>query len=573
MNRPYFLGVFMKTVICQINSKYVHSSLAAWCIKAGVEKFCTGDLDVSVLEGTINENAEDVLKRIVSKKPEIIGFCCYIWNISYVRELASRVRDCLPECKIVFGGPEVSYNIEKVLKQNKFVDFVISGEGEYPFSYLTDCISKGTVPENNGICYRQDDGYYVSAPYISCDEPPSPYCEDYFSALRGRIAYIETTRGCPYSCAFCLSGRCGGVRYFKLEQVYQNILSLAKSGCRTIKFVDRTFNSHKERAKKIIFFIKENYGIRIPKEVCFHFEIAGDILDDEFISLLTSAPKGLFQLEIGMQSFNEPTLSAINRKTDCEKLKNNIKRLVDARNMHIHIDLIAGLPLENYETFRKSFNTAYELNADMLQLGFLKLLHGADMREYPDKYPCKFSSSPPYEVISTPYITEKELSRLRGVEDVLERTYNSGRFRKTLEYIKSLGFMSFDIFERISARLKDSHKTSLDEYTAVLYGILCDFEGVDKAVLRDIMLCDRIATVADGKIPKCFRTYDPFLKTAKHYLEKNAATKRRDGVKRTVALLYGERSVVWCDYTECDPITGRYELFKLDFSKVKKLDY
>ncbi len=572
MNRPYFLGVFMKTVICQINSKYVHSSLAAWCIKAGVEKFCTDNIEVSVLEGTINENTEDVLTRIVSKEPEIIGFCCYIWNISYVRELAQKVRDCLPECKIVFGGPEVSYNTEEVLKQNNFVDFVISGEGEYPFSYLTDCIEKGTVPENNGICYRKGDGYYISEPYVSCEEPPSPYCEDYFSALRGRIAYIETTRGCPYSCAFCLSGRCGGVRFFDINRVKNEITALANSGTKTVKFIDRTFNAHNERSKDILRFILSNVGRQIPVGVCFHFEIAGDILDDEFISLLTSAPKGLFQLEIGMQSFNEPTLAAINRKTDCEKLKNNIKRLVDARNMHIHIDLIAGLPLENYETFRKSFNTAYELNADMLQLGFLKLLHGADMREYPDKYPCKFSSSPPYEVISTPYITKEELSLLRGVEDALERTYNSGRFRETLRYIEALGFIPFDIFERIAKRLNGSKEASLDEYTAFLYGILCDFEGVDKAVLRDIMLCDRIATVADGKIPKCFRTYDPFLKTTKHSLEKNADTKRRDGVKRTVALLYSEKNVVWCDYTDSDPITGRYELFKLPFDDIKRYD-
>ena len=562
----------MNTVICQINSKYIHSSLAAWCIKAGVERYSTCNTDICVVEGTINEDINAVAQRIFTEKPDILGFCCYIWNITFVRTLAEAIKKRIPQCRIVFGGPEVSYNAEEILRENRFVDFVISGEGEYPFAYLTDCIVKNLNPNGYGICYREDfNDIVVSEPHISCEEPPTPYCNDYFEALGGRIAYIETSRGCPYSCAFCLSGRCGGVRYFDIDRIFGELKVLAQSGCKTIKFVDRTFNAHKARAKKIVSFITDNYGEGIPKEVCFHFEIAGDILDDELITLLTSAPKGLFQLEIGMQSFNETTLESINRKTNCEKLKKNIEKLISARNMHIHIDLIAGLPFEDFASFEESFNTAYSLGADMLQLGFLKLLHGAEMRESPEKYPCEFDSKPPYEVNCTPYINGEQLQKLKKIEDTLERTYNSGRFRYTLEYVISTGFEPFELFEKLSEVLSNTDRISLNDYTSLLFDALKDFEGVNCEILRDKMLCDRLSVNRDGKIPPCLRIEDPFLKTARHFLGKQLKTEKSSGVKRAVALLYSEKKVVWCDYNECDPITGRYPLNKLDFDSISKL--
>lgn len=560
----------MKTLICQINSKFVHSSLAAWCLLAGVNSFSQEQHEVNVVEGTINEQAERVLDRIISKEPDVVGFCSYIWNIEFVKVVAEEVKNALPLCKIVLGGPEVSYNTADLLTECPFVDFIISGEGELPFARLLDGLSKGVIPEGYGICYREKEGLYVSEPYISCLEPPSPYCTEYFDRLSGRMVYFETSRGCPYSCAFCLSGRCGGVRYFDLERVKKELILLANSGTQTIKFVDRTFNANKKRAKEILLFICDQYLKGIPEGVCFHFEIAGDILDEELISLLTSAPKGLFQLEIGMQSFNEETLTAINRKTDCEVLKRNVLRLTEANNMHIHIDLIAGLPLEGLDSFKESFNTAYSLNADMLQLGFLKLLHGAPMRENATAFPCEFSKNPPYEVTSTPWLTADDITLLRQVEDLLDRTYNSGRFRLTLDYALSLCNSPFELFEELSKAVAIKPKITLDDFTEQLFHALGDFKGIDRVLLRDLLVCDRICSSSDGRLPDFLKISDPFLKTAKHFLEKNPATKRGAGVRRSVALLYGERSVVWCDHIEADRISGRYELCKIDFDHVTK---
>ncbi len=560
----------MKVVICQINSKYVHSSLAAWCLRAGVKSYAKIKHSVAVSEGTINEDCEKVLKRLTDLKPDLIGFCCYIWNISYVKSLAKKLKKLLPKSKIVFGGPEVSYNAKTVLTDCPFVDFIISGEGEYPFAMLCDCLESGIFPDGLGLCYKKDNEFIIAPPYICETEPPSPYCEEYFSSLSGRMVYFETSRGCPYRCAFCLSGRCGGVRYFDIHRVKSEIILLANSGTRTVKFVDRTFNANKQRAKEIIGFITGEYGKKIPETVCFHFEVAGDILDDELICLLTSAPRGLFQLEIGMQSFNEETLSEINRKTNCETLKNNIKKLTEAGNMHIHIDLIAGLPKEGLESFKDSFNSAYSLNANMLQLGFLKLLHGADMRELPDKYPCTFSPEPPYEVIDTPYISKEKILLLKGIEDAVDRTYNSGRFTNTLKYIEELGFAPFDIFKRIAENVDTKEKSYLDQYGRRLFEIFAEFDGVDLEKLRDIMLCDRMRSVADGKIPEFLRIEDGFLKTAKHFLEKSEVYRRPADTKRAVALLYSEKSVVWCDYDHPDKITGHHTLHKLPFDKIVK---
>ena len=559
----------MKIAVCQINSKYVHSSLAAWCLKAGCEEYAK--IPCRVVEGTINEKPQAVVGRIVELNPDLLGFCCYIWNIDYVKAVAKEVKALLPECKIVFGGPEVSYNAEEVLEKCSFVDFLISGEGELPFARLAESFW-GEIPKDLGICYRTSNETVISEPYISCAEPRAPYCKEYFDTLGGRMVYFETSRGCPYSCAFCLSGRCGGVRYFDIERVKKEILLLANSGAQTIKFVDRTFNANKKRANEIVRFICEEFGKSIPEGVCFHFEIAGDIADEEFISLLTSAPKGLFQLEIGMQSFNEETLAAINRKTNCLQLREKIKALTSAKNMHIHIDLIAGLPLEGLASFKESFNTAYSLDADMLQLGFLKLLHGADMREKTEAYPCEFSKAPPYEVLSTPWLSAEDISLLKAVEDLLDRTYNSGRFRLTLEYAVGLFDSPFDFFSQVSKRLELAEKPSLDEFTEALYTALCGFEQIDREALRDALVCDRICATADGRLPEFLKVADPFLKTAKHFLEKNPTTKKDVGVRRSVALLYGEKSVVWCDHTEADKISGRFGFNQIPFDDVVKFN-
>ena len=555
-----------KVVICSLSSKYVHSPLAPWCLAAGLREFGNKNIEYKIVEGTINEPIEKVAERIAAENPDIIGLSCYIWNIRSVSVLGGMLKSDFPGAKIILGGQEVSYNSSEVLSIYSWCDFVISGEGEYPFAALCAAIAGDGNFDIPGVFRRNGSEIIESEPYIGEGEPPSPYCKEYFDALRGRIAYLETSRGCPYSCAFCLSGRCGGVRFFDIERAKREMLALAKSGTQTVKLVDRTFNAHKERAKDLWRFIIAEHGKGIPENVCFHFEIAGDILDEEAIEILGSAPKGSIQLEIGLQSFNEKTLEYINRKTNTEKLKANIKKLVAPGNIHIHIDLIAGLPFEDINSFGESFNTAYSLRPNMLQLGFLKLLHGAAMREIPEKYPCEFSKEPPYEVISTEWTGRKVLERLHGVEDALERLYNSGRFSGTLEYLLAVtGLTPFEIFDGFGNWVKEKADAfvSLDDYTALVYEYFSEVPGVNNSVLKDKMICDRIASNASGKLPAVLKVKNDNIKKIRLSIESVPENKRLPGVKRGFALLESESAAVFSDYVNKDPVTGRYALRKV----------
>lgn len=569
-------------VICSLNSKYSHSALAPWCLLAGIRSFARSDVNTSIVEGTVNESADDVFRRIMQHSPAAVGFCTYIWNIGCVKMLAERIKNCFPQIKIILGGPEVSYNADELLSACDHIDFIISGEGEKPIAVLADALNGGTaIPDGYGICYKSDGKIICSEPYISCEEPPSPYCDEFFAALGNRIPYIETSRGCPYSCAFCLSGRCGGVRFFDMERTKKEILTLAAHTSSTIKFVDRTFNANKRRAKEIFRFICENYGKAIPEGVCCHFEIAGDILDDETIGILNNAPKGSVQLEIGMQSFNEKTLAYINRKTDTSKLRSNITRLIAPQNIHIHIDLIAGLPFEDMESFKESFNIGFGLNANMLQMGFLKLLHGADMREKPERYPCEFSDLPPYEVISTPWLSKSELCLLKNTEDALDRIHNSGRFKRTEKYIlEKSGLAPFDIFFSFGnyAAQKSAENISLDDYIGLIYEYFGSLNGIDKAYLRDEMVCDRFAVNSFGMLPPALQIKEPVLiAKAKKILESDPATKRQKNIKRSIAILYSRKSpdgsdlAVYADYNENDK--NRHGIsapeYKLNFFRIK----
>jgi len=501
---------------------------------AGAQEYCHDGICAEVVEGTINEERKKILERILSCKPDVVGFCCYIWNITVVCDLVKMMKEELADCIIVLGGPEVSYNAREVLRNLPLVDYVISGEGERPMAELLNAIVSGSELEDiPGICYRKGEGIIISEPYTPCEIPPSPYTRQYFDALNGRIAYLETSRGCPYSCAFCLSGRCGGVRYYDLERAKQEILLLANSGTQTIKLVDRTFNANRRRANELFRFIIEGYGKKIPQGICFHFEIAGDLLDKETIELLATAPVGSIQFEIGLQSFNGKTLAAVNRKTNLEKLKQNISQLVANGNVHIHIDLIAGLPHENIVSFMDSFNTAFVLRPHMLQLGFLKLLHGSPMREEPGQYPCEYTTKAPYEVIKTPWISREELELLHYSEHALGQLYNRGRFRRTLTYLLNhMEKSPFELFRDVGVFLGQTGEApkSLDDFTALVFSYFVSQSGVEQTALRDCMVCDRLATNASGKLPKALQIQDPRLKIAIKALEKQ--NERRKAIKR-----------------------------------------
>lgn len=560
MTRPF------SAALCALNAKYVHSSLAPWCLLAGVRAFAP-QINAHVVEGTVNEPPETVLERIADGAPDVVTFSCYLWNIRQTLALAEQLKRRLPGVCIVLGGPEVSYCAADVLNENPAVDFVLSGEGETSLPALLSCLGQGKTPsadEVPGLCTRE----HTAPPCVLSGEVPSPYTPEYFKALNRRIAYLETSRGCPFTCAFCLSGRCGTPRYFNLEGVYQNILALANSGAQTVKLIDRTFNANPRHANAILRFLLSHYGKEIPAGVCFHFEIAGDILTEETMALLAQMPAGAVQLEIGMQSFCEKTLDAVRRKTNTEKLKANIRRLVAMGNMHIHIDLIAGLPYEDVPTFAESFNTAYALGADMLQMGFLKLLHGAAMREEPQNFPCEFRKEPPYEVISTPWLTAEELAMLHGVEDALERMVNSGRFHRTAAYLmERTGLSPFAFFQTMGKAAQKagvgSHGVPLDEYTAFLLETAPRlWQSVTREALRDVMVCDRLESNATGRLPLCLHIADPALgQTVKRLA---ALHPPRSGVRRGAAILYTERQAVYVDYENKNPKTGRFALRRVD---------
>ena len=547
----------MKVLICALNTKYIHSSLAPWYLKAGIEKY-SRDSVCEVYESTINEKQETVIENIISKQADMIGFSAYIWNITELLSISERIKEKYPNVKILFGGPEVSYNAKEILENNPSIDFIISGEGEEPIAKLCD---GELLSKIEGLCYREENKIIEKPPYISKNDPPCPYSDDYFKNLEGRISYIETSRGCPYRCAFCLSGRCGGVRFFDLEEAKKNILLLANSGTKTVKFIDRTFNADRKRAKNIFSFIIDNYGENIPGSVCFHFEIEGEIIDDETVELLSKAPLGAIQIEIGLQSFNEKTLEYINRRTDIPKLTENIKKLIAIGNIHVHIDLIAGLPFEDLKSFQNSFNMALSLKPHMLQFGFLKLLHGADMREDEDRYPCEYSKTPPYEVLSTPHLTNDDLKLMHSVEDVFDKMYNSGRFVRTAEYIAKSSENPFKTYTGFAEFLKNKEKNNtLDAFTLLMYEYFSELDFINADLLRDNMALDRLSSNRMGMLPDFLKHRSSEIKKALNALEKNESTKRKQCVKRAATFLKTEKIFVYVDYENKNPVTSQYQI-------------
>ena len=561
----------MNCTLVSLHSQYIHSSTVPYCLQAGIRRWGDERIRVQITEGTVNEQVAVVAERILDTQPQVVGIACYIWNIAFVWELTRTLKVTSEPPLIILGGPEVSYYAEKYLDAHPEIDYILSGEGEESLPGLLNAVLRGDdVKKVPGVCLRG----HISEPVIGTGTPVKPDPAEYAAALHGRIAYWETSRGCPYSCAFCLSGRCGSVRFYDPEESKRELIALAQHGARTIKLVDRTFNANPARARDFwAYLIDQSRAGVIPAGICYHFEIAGDILDEESIRILGSAPVGLFQLEIGMQSFHEPTLSAIHRKTNTTRLRENIRRLLIPGNMHIHIDLIAGLPLEDLDTFADSFRIGWKLGAHMLQLGFLKLLHGADMRECPEEYPCTFRETPPYEVTSTPWLTEADLAVIHDVEDSLDRLVNSGRFRRTVAYLTdTLANDPWELLRTFGASVRDAGRMPLEEYMECFFRFCTENPrwGADARILRDCMVCDRLATNQSGFIPAFLKREDRQLRVVRNDLERT----RPQNVRRVCALLYGAEyadahhiTAVWADYTVPNPITHEYELHFMKVSR------
>jgi len=570
----------MKLLICAINSKYIHSSLAPWYLKAAVG---ASGAEIGILEANINQPEEAVIESIAAFGPDRVAFCCYIWNITMVKNMVRRLSRSMPGCGVLLGGPEVSFNAPEVMAELPTVDYLICGEGEEPFRQLLQWLEQerpaavehaGAETQGleriPGLCYRDPEipGKVRCNPAAEpAGQPPSPYCEEYFQRLQGRIAYLETSRGCPFACEFCLSGRPGNVRFFDLEQAQRHMLQLANSGSKTIKLVDRTFNCHPGRTKEILRFIMDRAGKEIPEGVCFHFEVGADLFDQETLDLLKQAPSGLFQMEAGLQTFNPEALEAVNRRTDLRKVSESISQILSGGNIHLHLDLIAGLPYEDFASFGRSFDQAFALRPHMLQLGFLKLLHGSGLRRRKEQLGYEFSEEPPYTFIRTPWLSEEEAGRLEVCEDALERLYNSGRFHRTLAYIffSDPGLRPFDFFCRFGIHMGSGLGMPLDRYTEGFCEYAALLPGIDAVVLRDHLACDRLSTDNTGRLPRCLQIQDPRHKEVARVLaclEEKRPAPPGAGKPYGFALLYGTGSlkVAVADYGEKDPVTGRYPL-------------
>ena len=525
----------MDVVILALNSKYIHSSLAPWYLKAEVP--CA-----EVLEHTINEDIESVVADVLSKSPRLLAISVYIWNISYAEVLLKRVKEASPLTVTVVGGPEVSYCAEEVLKRCSAVDYVISGEGEMPFKALYDHIIHGESGIMPGVSY----GTVISEPYIGTGTPKSPYSPAYFASLQGRIAYFESSRGCPFSCAYCLSGRCEGLRFFEMDYVYENLVMLAQSGTKTIKFVDRTFNADRHRALEILSFIVRERGKLFSEDVCFHFELSGNLLDDETISFLSTVPAGLFQFEIGIQSFHPDTVRAIHRNADDALLKHRIRQLVNLGNTHVHTDLIAGLPYEGYSDFLNSFDEAYALGADMLQLGFLKILHGTELEARAAEYGFLYKNDPPYEVYETPWLSREDFTKLKITETAVDRLHNSGRFRRVIRLCLPHFDRAYDFFYECGKAIRGLR--SLDETTDALYLFLSKKFPQMAEEIRDAFVCDRLATNSARGLPASLYRADSRISEIKKRLNTDINTKEKLHVRRSVAILYHANMAVYADY-------------------------
>ena len=547
----------MKVVICALHSQYIHSALAPWYLGAGVDTYATQAVEWEVVEGTVNASDDALFAKLDAAAGDVLAFSCYIWNIETVLRLAARWAAAYPDRPVAVGGPEVSFRAAELLREQPAVTYVLAGEGERSFAALVDCLAAGEEPDAvDGLSRRTPTGVVTRPPKRLTEPPPSPYGARYLAALNGRIAYLETSRGCPFSCAFCLSGQDDPVRFFPLDRAERDILTLANAGTRTVKFVDRTFNCHPVRAAHIVRFICDRVADgSIPAGVCFHLEVAADLFDEPLLALLETAPVGLFQIEAGLQSFHADTLAAVSRRTDMDKLCVHLRRLIAAGNLHVHIDLIAGLPRESLACFAESFDRAYALSPHMLQLGFLKLLHGTRLREDAAAHGYIYDARPPYELHSGHDLSEDDRVVLHQTEDALERLYNSGRFPRTLAYLlETTRLRPFELFRTFGAYAAERGHAgmSLDDYTALVLTYFAALPAVEEQQLRNCLICDSLSTRA-ALLPPCLRQTDSRLKRLKRRFAES-------GVRHGVALLYAPERVAVATYSIPHPVTGQYPL-------------
>ena len=571
----------MKVLLAAINAKYIHSNLGIYSLKTYGEKMLkewglAEQAEISLAEYTINHQMEQILQDIYKRKPDVIGFSCYIWNISYVKVILADIKKVLPDVKIWAGGPEVSYHGEAFLKEEPAVDLVMMGEGEITFAHFLKALLEGEdLKQVPGLMVRNADGTFTDTGFrqvMDMSQIPFPYAFMDMKELEHRIIYYESSRGCPFSCAYCLSSIDKKLRFRSLDLVLPELEWFLQAKVPQVKFVDRTFNCKKSHAMAIWQYIRDHdNGV-----TNFHFEIAADLLDKDELDLLSTMRPGLVQLEIGVQSTNEKTLEAIRRKTDIEEIREITETINSWHNIHQHLDLIAGLPYEGYDSFHKSFCDVYALRPEQFQLGFLKVLKGSVMHDRAQEYGIVYQDRAPYEVLSTKWLTYAEVIRLKQIEEMVEVYYNSGQFCCTMAALEQEFASPFCMYECLAAYYDEKNAFAVSHSRIGRYEILYDFivktckersEQYMEMLTLDMYLRDNVK-----KRPEFLRESGVssdeaaafYKKEEKErtYLKAYEGYDRRQMRKMTHLERIDGKTVLF-DYKNRDPLTGNAAIYYL----------
>lgn len=523
----------MKVLLAAINAKYIHSNLAVFSLKKYAQKYKES---ITVVEYTINQYVDDILTDIYKQRPDVLVLSCYIWNIDMVKELTRELKKVCPKLSIWVGGPEVSYDVEKFLIGNSQIDGVMIGEGEQTFLELMEYYIDGIGRQKDiaGIAYRNQQDISFSKPRMPMDISQIPFPYDDITMLEHKIIYYETSRGCPFSCSYCLSSIEKGVRLRRMELVKQELQMFLDYKVPQVKFIDRTFNCNHNHAIEIWrYLLEHDNGV-----TNFHFEISADLLNEEEFDLMSQMRVGLIQLEIGVQSTNPDTIQAIHRRMDLEKLADAVAKVKQFGNIHQHLDLIAGLPYEDYQSFRNSFDQVYAMEPEQLQLGFLKVLKGSQMHREQEEYQMKYRDHAPYEVLSTKWLPFQDVLRLKRVEDMVEVYYNSGQFVHSLRYLMHHVSSPFDFYQQLGDYYEERQIVGFVHARIERYNILLGFVE-DKMPecaepLRELLVYDLYLRENMKTRPPFGGDLEPF-KDAYHQFFKTAEQKNREG----------ENNVLW----------------------------
>lgn len=548
----------MKTLLVAINAKYIHSNLAVYSLRAYAEKM---GYPVELAEYTINHRADFILEQIYRKKPEILIFSCYIWNAEYVREIAEEFHKLCPDVPIWAGGPEVSFETETFLRKNPEFTGVMMGEGERTFTELCAYYDgKKDLADIDGISYRQSDGTVAIQP-LKALLPMNDlsFCYQDMKDFEHKIIYYESSRGCPFSCSYCLSSVDKRLRFRSLELVYPELQFFIDHKVPQVKFVDRTFNCKKEHSYGIWKYILEHdNGV-----TNFHFEVSADLLREEELELMKQMRPGLIQLEIGVQSIYQPTIREIHRTMDLNRVEEMVKRVKSGHNIHQHLDLIAGLPLEDYLTFQKSFCEIYRLKPDQLQLGFLKVLKGSYMYEHREEYGLVCHTKPPYEVMATKWVSFDEMLEIHLVEEMLEVHYNSGQFRTALAVLEEVYDNAFEMFlalgqfYRAQGYLNMNH--SRVRRTEIFLEFAMTVDAARKDLYQEALIFDLYSREKSKSRPKWARDLAAEKKETMRYLREQGMEKHYCHLEyfEHLDILHTHRPQwILFDYETRDPLTN-----------------